>query len=126
MTVVAPQLQVSRAHLARAAATAARSWPRGLDGWTVVLLSSPATRGQTKPLALATGAARRGLTQVGVLDSSAFASLHPGYYVVFSGVYGAAGDARVALETGQSPRLRRRLRAPGRAVIGSVSRLFES
>jgi hypothetical protein len=74
-------------------------WPRGLDGWTVVLDSWPSTRGRAKPLKLATGAARRGLPQVGVLDSSAFASLHPGYFVVFSGVYGAAGDARVALET---------------------------
>ena len=60
---------------------------------------SPATHGRAKPLALAAGAARRGLPQVGVLDSSAFASLHPGYYVVFSGVYGAAGDAQIALET---------------------------
>jgi hypothetical protein len=34
-----------------------------------------------------------------VLDSSGFGTLHPGYYVVFSGVYGAAGDAQAALET---------------------------
>jgi hypothetical protein len=77
-------------------------WPLGLDGWTVVLGSSPAAHGQTKPLAFAAGAARHGLPQVGVLDSSAFASLHPGYYVVFSGVYGAAGDAQVALATARA------------------------
>jgi hypothetical protein len=74
-------------------------WPAGLDGWTVVLLSSPATKGPTGPRAAATTAARHGLLQVGVLDSSSFASLHPGYYVVFSGVYGAPRDANVALAT---------------------------
>jgi len=36
---------------------------------------------------------------VGVLDSSTFASLHPGYLVVFSGVYGAPVDASLALAT---------------------------
>jgi hypothetical protein len=34
-----------------------------------------------------------------VLASSTFGTLHPGYYVVFSGVYGAAGDAQAALQT---------------------------
>ena len=32
-------------------------------------------------------ALRSGLPEVGVLDSGEFASLHPGYYVVFSGIY---------------------------------------
>jgi hypothetical protein len=73
-------------------------WPAGLDGWTVVIQSSPADHGKTKPLKLASTAARRGLPRVGVLDSSAFSSLHPGYYVVFSGVYGAASDAQLALQ----------------------------
>jgi hypothetical protein len=77
-------------------------WPVGLDGWTIVLLSSPAGRGDTKPLAIAANAARRGLPQVGVLDSSTFSSLHPGYYVVFSGVYGADSDAQLALQTVRS------------------------
>jgi hypothetical protein len=74
-------------------------WPAGLDGWTVVLASFPASHGTPKPLALAAIAARRGLPQVGVLDSSAFSSLHPGYDVVFSGVYGAAADATLALQS---------------------------
>ena len=36
----------------------------------------------------------RGLGQVGVLDSSAFASLQPGYWMVFTGTYEteAGGD----------------------------------
>lgn len=74
-------------------------WPPSLDGWTVVLLSAPATHGTRHPLAVAKGAAREGLTAVGVLDSSVFGSLHPGYYMVFSGVYGTPGDAQTALET---------------------------
>ena len=77
-------------------------WPPGLDAWTVVLLSSPSTHGRKAPLAAAAHAVKSGLPQVGVLRSSTFASLHPGYYVVFSGVYGAPGDAQAALETVRS------------------------
>ena len=51
------------------------------------------------PVAAANSAARSGLPQVGLLDSSNYSSLHPGYYVVFSGVYGATTDADTALET---------------------------
>jgi hypothetical protein len=74
-------------------------WPEGRNGWTVVLLSSPATKGAKLPARVAKTAARQGLPEVGVLDSSAFGSLHPGYLVVFSGVYAAPGDASTALET---------------------------
>jgi hypothetical protein len=77
-------------------------WPEGVDGWTVVLQSSPASRGLVHPQAVAVRAAHDGLPQVGVLESSSYASLHPGYYVVFSGVYGIAGDARTALATVRS------------------------
>jgi hypothetical protein len=33
------------------------------------------------------------LPQVGVLTSSSYASLQPGYYVVFTGVYGTDSEA---------------------------------
>jgi hypothetical protein len=33
-----------------------------------------------------------------VLDSSRFASLHPGYWIVFSGVYSSEAEATSALE----------------------------
>jgi len=98
-TVVAPAPRLRPPSLTVAGANGDTSWPTGLDGWTVVLLSSPAVKGMTGPRALAKAAAHHGLLQVGVLDSSDFASLHPGYYVVFSGVYGAPGDAQVALGT---------------------------
>jgi HAMP domain-containing protein len=74
-------------------------WPDGQGGWTVVLVSLPATRGRKAPLAIAGRAVRDGLPQVGILDSSAHSSLHPGYYVVFSGIYGASSDAETALQT---------------------------
>ena len=76
-------------------------WPARLDGWTVVLASEPSAKGPKGPRRLAAAAARRGLLQVGVLDSSAFGSLHPGYFVVFSGAYGTPGDAQIALQTAQ-------------------------
>ena len=36
---------------------------------------------------------------MGVLDSSNYASLQPGYYVVFTGVYPAKTDADAAVAT---------------------------
>ena len=43
-----------------------------------------------------------GLTDVGVIDSSQFSSLHTGYYVVFSGIYNTEQEARTALDTAQA------------------------
>ena len=87
------------------------AWPRGLGGgWTPWSCSRPLpvanrTRSREKqPLSVASSAARSGLPQVGVLDSSDFSSLHPGYYVVFSGIYSLAGDANTALR--ERPRAR--------------------
>lgn len=63
-------------------------WPTGTNGWTLVLASIPAAQANR---AVARRQAQKalddGLPQVGVLDSSRFASLHPGYLVVFSGIY---------------------------------------
>jgi hypothetical protein len=73
-------------------------WPSGTDGWTVVLASYPQTRGRKAADARAKQARRKGLPQVGVLDSSSYASLHPGFWVVFSGVYGSEAEATSALE----------------------------
>jgi hypothetical protein len=71
------------------------SWPAKTDGFTVVLASVP-DGGRAGALTKAKGARDAGLTQVGVLNSSRYPSLHPGYLVVFSGVYenrAAAEDA---------------------------------
>ena len=50
-------------------------------------------------LATATGPPSHGLHQVGILDSSRYASLQPGYLVVFTGIYGSRSDADAAVGT---------------------------
>jgi hypothetical protein len=73
-------------------------WPARENGWTVVLVSYPKTD-RVAALDKSSQAARAGLDQVGVLDSSKFASLQPGYFVVFAGIYGSKSDADAALAT---------------------------
>ena len=75
------------------------SWPAGSSGFTVVLESLPTSSGRSLALERARSAARAGLPQVGLLDSSRYSSLHPGYYVVFSGVYNSLGQAQAAQAT---------------------------
>jgi hypothetical protein len=70
------------------------AWPAGRAGWTIVLDSVPATNGRAGALGEAKQASRLGLPQVGVLDSAQFSSLHPGYFVVFTGVYGTEAAAQ--------------------------------
>jgi hypothetical protein len=69
------------------------SWPAGRSGFTVVLESIPTSAGRSFGLARARSAARSGLPKVGILDSGRFSSLHPGYFVVFSGIYGTRSEA---------------------------------
>ncbi|HSC51367.1 MAG TPA: hypothetical protein VLD16_13980 [Gaiellaceae bacterium] len=70
------------------------AWPSGRAGWTIVLDSVPATNGRAGALAEAKQASRLGLSQVGVIDSAQFSSLHPGYFVVFAGVYATEAAAQ--------------------------------
>ena len=71
-------------------------WPRGRSGWTLVLASLPTSAKREAALAKARQALAAGLPQVGVLDSSRYSSLHPGYFVVFSGVYPSLSAAQQA------------------------------
>jgi hypothetical protein len=71
-------------------------WPRGRSGWTLVLASVPTSGGRDPAVTRAREALEAGLPQVGVIDSARFSSLHPGYYVVFSGVYGSLSEAQDA------------------------------
>jgi len=78
-------------------------WPAGEDGWTVVLVSLPATKaGRDRAQAQAKQAVSGGLPEVGVLTSSRYSSLHPGYFVVFSGIYGSQSQASSAATAAQS------------------------
>jgi hypothetical protein len=81
---------------------AAITWPRDRRGWTIVLLSLPQTNGRDAAAAQAKKARDGGLRRVGVLDSSRYASLHPGYYVVFQGVYANEAEASSALQRARS------------------------
>lgn len=77
------------------------SWPNR-NGYTVVLNSIPAGNGRAPAVAQARQAASHGLPQVGVLDSGRYASLHPGYYVVFSGIYPSLAAAQAAVSQARS------------------------
>jgi len=86
---------------------ALKAWPAGKSGWTVVLASLPTANGRAFALAQARAAEHSGLQAVGIIDSSQYASLHPGYYVLFSGVYTSFDDANTAATTAQSRGYRR-------------------
>jgi hypothetical protein len=73
-------------------------WPVGQAGWTITLVSLPQTGGRQAAVVRARDARKRGLRTVGILDSSLYASLHPGYWVVFSGVYALEAEATSALQ----------------------------
>jgi hypothetical protein len=63
----------------------------------VVLESIPeSAAGLANARTKAERALRAGLPTVGILESSRYTSLHPGYYVVFSGVFPALAQAQVA------------------------------
>jgi hypothetical protein len=68
------------------------SWPNR-NGYTVVLQSLPTSATRANAVRTARQAIAAGLKDVGVLDSAGYSSLHPGYYVVFSGVYTSAAAA---------------------------------
>jgi hypothetical protein len=77
-------------------------WPAGQNGFTVVLASLPESAGRAAAVRAAQNAANQGLTDTGVLNSSEYSSLHPGYWVVFSGIYNSLGEARSGLDTARA------------------------
>jgi hypothetical protein len=77
-------------------------WPASQNGYTVVIASIPTSAGRAIAIRKAREVLRSGLSEVGVADSGEFSSLHPGYYVVFSGIY---DDQSSAL--GAVPRVQR-------------------
>jgi hypothetical protein len=78
------------------------SWPGGTTGYTVVLNSVPTSSGRAQAVRLAKAALHSGLKNVGVLDSSRYSSLHPGYYVVFSGIFKSQAAAQDTLSAARS------------------------
>jgi hypothetical protein len=78
------------------------NWPANKDGFTVVLKSVPTNQGRGPAEAAANTAKSNGLPQVGILNSSDFSSLNPGYYVTFSGIYDNQSQANAALPNARS------------------------
>jgi hypothetical protein len=72
-------------------------WPADQDGFTVVLSSLPVSGGRDLATQTSRRGIRAGLKEVGVLDSEDYASLHPGFYVVFAGVYQSLDEAENAV-----------------------------
>jgi hypothetical protein len=85
-----------------AAGRALTVWPTGKSGWTVILQSLPVANGRSFALAQARAAQHARLTEVGILDSSDFSSLHPGYFVLFSGIHSSFSDADTAAAEARS------------------------
>ena len=79
-------------------ASALATWPTGADAWSIVLASIPKSQGRQAARAIADEAKQRRLPRVGILDSNRYASLHPGYWLVFTGVYETEPDANGALQ----------------------------
>jgi hypothetical protein len=78
------------------------TWPPSKDGFTVVLKSVPTSNGRSQAEAAANKARTNGLSQVGILNSSDFSSMNPGYYVTFTGIYDTESQANAALPNARS------------------------
>ena len=72
-------------------------WPGG-DGWTVIIASKGS---QSAAESIATEAQGKGLT-VGILNSSDYSSLNPGYHVVFTEKFDSKSAAEDSLSDVQS------------------------
>ena len=73
------------------------AWPRTGTAYTDVLASVPLSEGRAFAVARAHQAKAAALPKAGVLVSAEYASLRPGYYVAFSGVYSTPAAAVAAL-----------------------------
>ncbi len=72
-------------------------WPPGRDGWAVILISEERDEHTDAEMeALRTTAERRGLSDVGLLLSDDYATLNPGYRVLYQGPFDTAAEARAA------------------------------
>lgn len=74
-------------------------WPTGKEGFTIELATLPKdTSDGTVVETAKTDIVAKGATEVGALDSDEYASLPPGNYVLYSGVFESKAEAEKALE----------------------------
>lgn len=75
-------------------------WPADQSGYAVILASKDAASfTEADAQVIADQATAAGVPMVGVLDSSLFPSLNPGYWAVFSGPYTTKDEAALAATT---------------------------
>jgi hypothetical protein len=75
-------------------------WPEGKEGWTIELGTLPKDGTTSADVdSNEQTLTDQGATDLGVLDSDKYASLEPGDWVVYSGVYDTEADAKAALKT---------------------------
>jgi hypothetical protein len=77
------------------------SWPAG-NGYTIVLATIPLARGAAAARTKAQLALKRRLPKVGILVSSSYPSLQPGYYIVFSGIFVSLEEAQSSLDAAKA------------------------
>jgi hypothetical protein len=92
-----PGLEVARVRPTRPVRPRGGPWPARGDAYTVVLASVAVGAGRRTAERRALELRLRGLKRVGILVSSEFRSLRPGYFVVYSGVYETRRGAQRAL-----------------------------
>ena len=63
---------------------------------------APPVGGKQAAVARARSARDADLPSVGLLDTSQYASLHPGYWLVFTGIYTSEAEATSALQAARS------------------------
>jgi len=74
-------------------------WPTGKEGFTIELATLPKdTADGTAVETAKTDIVAKGATDVGALDSDEYASLPPGNYVLYSGVFESKAEAEKALK----------------------------
>ena len=78
------------------------SWPPSKDGFTVVLKSVETSKGRSQSESAADKARTNGLPEVGILNSTDYSSMNPGYYVTFTGIYDTESQAQAALPNARS------------------------
>jgi hypothetical protein len=78
------------------------TWPAGRTAYTVIVGSFREARGRAPAEARATEARNAGLDQVGILRSSDYSSLEPGWYAVFTGIFDSRSQAESRLSTARA------------------------
>lgn len=73
------------------------TWPPTRSAYTVIVGSFRESRGRGPAETRAAQARNAGLTQVGIIRSSDFSSLRPGWYSVFTGIFDTRAEATTRL-----------------------------